>query len=261
MSEFLACIQPDQVTEADYLAALNQDSRPEFKRHLADCEFCRREIQVYRNLDDRLRRQFEFISSPARTLCPETQRVGEYAAGLLGAMESAKLRQHLATCDWCANEAAQIKQWLLEPDALLQEPVVPPPDRPQGERFDWLRRVVATLSKPTTLSYAQSGVRGSADGLPQTFQAEELTIVLTVQAVGPRSHGLNILGLVQAGDGGIENLIGREIRLTSQGKEVASEALDELGNFIFENVQPPQPFELELTLETKIIVVPDLKLN
>lgn len=261
MSELFACIQPDQVTEADYLAALNQDSRPEFKRHLAECEFCQREMQVYRNLNNKLSRQFEFISSPARTLCPETQRVGEYAAGLLGPMETAKLRQHLATCDRCSTEFAQISRWLLEPDALLEEQTAHPPDRPQGERFDWLRRVVATMLKPTTLSYAQPGVRGSAEGLPLTFQAEELTIVLTVQATGPRSQVLNILGLVQSEDGGIENLIGREIRLLSQGKEVASEALDELGNFIFENVQPPQPFELELTLETKIIVVPDLKLN
>ena len=261
MSELLACIQPDQVTEADYLAALTQDSRPEFKRHLDDCEFCRREIQVYRNLDNMVRRQFEFISGPTRTLCPEAQRVGEYASGLMGSMESAKMRQHLATCDWCKTEFEQISQWLLEPDALLEEQAAPPPNRPQGEKFDWVRRVVATLSKPTTLSYTHSGVRGSADSLPQTFQAEELTIVLAVQAVGPRSQGLNILGLVQAGDGALDDLIGREIRLLSQGKEVATEALDELGNFIFENVQPPQPFELEITLETKIIVVPNLKLN
>ncbi len=261
MSELFACIQPDQVNEADYLAALNQDSRPEFKQHLADCEFCQREIQVYRDLDNRVRRQFEFISSPARTLCPETQHAGEYAAGMLGPMEVAKLRQHLGNCEWCSTEVAQIKRWLLEPDALLEEQTAPPTDQSQGERFDWLRRVVATLLKPTTLSYAQSGVRGSAAGLPQTFQAEELTIILTVQAAGPRSQVLNILGLVQAGDGGIETLIGREIRLLSHGKEIATEALDELGNFIFENVQPLQPFELELSLETKIVVVPDLKLN
>ena len=261
MSDILACIRPDQVTEGDYLAFLNQDVRPEFKRHLAECEFCQREIQVYRSLDNKVRRQFEFISSPARTLCPETGQIGDYAAGLLGPLEADKLRRHLSTCDWCNTELTQIRQWLREPDPLLEEQTARPPDQPQGERFEWLRRVVAGLLKPDTLSYAQAGVRGTAEGLPQTFQAEELTIVLTVQPASPRSRVLNILGLVQTDDGNLDELIGRKIRLLSQGQEVACEALDELGNFIFENVQPPQPFELEILLETRIIIVPDLQIN
>lgn len=261
MSELFACIQPDQVNEADYLAALNQDARPEFQKHLVACEYCRRQLQIFRNLDNKVRRQFEFISSPARTLCPETQRLGEYVAGLMNVMESATMRQHLATCEWCSAEVAQLNTWLLEPDPLLEEATVRPPDQPPSEPFDWLRRVVATLLKPSSLSYAQAGVRGNADGLPQTYQAEELTIVLTLQPTGPRSQVLNILGLVQADDGGLDELIGRKIRLLSQGQPVASEALDELGNFVFEHVQTPQPFELEITLESRIIVVPDLKLN
>jgi anti-sigma factor RsiW len=261
MSEFLACIRPDQVTEGDYLAFLNQDARPEFERHLAECEFCQRELQVYRNLDNKVRRQFEFISSPARTLCPETQHVGEYIAGLLSGLEADKLRRHLATCEWCTAELTEMRRWLQAPDPLLEELPARPPDQPQSDRFEWLRRVVASLLKPHTLSYAEAGVRGTTEGLPLTFQAEELTIVLTVQAVGPRSQVLNILGLVQTDDGNLDALIGRKICLSSQGREVASEALDELGNFIFENVQPPQPFDLEIMLETRIIIVPDLQMN
>jgi hypothetical protein len=122
---------------------------------------------------------------------------------------------------------------------------------------------VATLLKSsnTAPAYAQAGVRGSAEGLPLTFQAEEVTIVLTVQEVGPRSKGLNILGLVQSEAGPPEDLFGSEVRLLSQGLALASERLDELGNFFFENVQPPQPFELEITLASKIVMVPDLKLT
>lgn len=265
MTESFACIQPDQVNEADYLAALNKASRPEFERHLVQCEFCRNEIQVYRGLDNKLRRHFEFITSPARTLCPEAQRVGEFAAGLMVPLESAKMRQHLAQCAWCNTEAEQIRQWLSEPDAWLIEPSRRPPDQPNlpiTERLDRLRRVVATLLKPdnSAPSLARSGVRGRDEGMALTFQAEEVTIILTVQEVGPRSKALNITGLVQAEDTSLEALAGKEVCLLYQGQAFATDALDELGNFIFEDVQPPQPFELEITLENKIIAVPDLKL-
>ncbi len=267
MTDQFACIQPDQVREADYLAALNQDSRPEFERHLAECEFCRNELQVYRQLDSRLRRQFEFISSPARTLCPEAHLAGEYALGLMSPVESSKLRQHLAQCPYCTAESDQIRGWLLEPDSWLDDTKKAnrPPDQADWlapNRADWLHRVVATLLKSTTTApaYAQAGVRGSADGLPLTFQAEEVTIVLSVLAVSPRSKALNILGLVQSEAGSPEELAGAEVRLLSQGLALASERLDELGNFFFENIQPPQPFELEITLDSKIVMVPDLKL-
>jgi hypothetical protein len=267
MTDQFACIQPDQVHEADYLAALNQDSRPEFERHLAECQFCRSELQVYRQLDTRLRRQFEFISSPARTLCPEAHRAGEYALGLMSPVESSKLRQHLAQCPHCTEESEEIRRWLLEPDSWLDDhkKANRPPDQSDWlapDRTDWLHRVVATLLKSSTTApaYTQAGVRGSAEGLPLTFQAEEVTIVLTVQGVGPRTKALNILGLVQTEAGSPEDLFGSEVRLLSQGQSLASERLDELGNFFFENVQPPQPFELEITLASKIVMVPDLKL-
>ncbi len=266
MSELVACIQPDQVNKADYLAALNHDSRPEFERHLAQCEFCRGEIQVCLYLDNKLRRHFEFISSPARTLCPEAQEVGEFSAGLMSPVESIKMRQHLTQCAWCNAESEQIRQWLLLPDAWLIEPSKYPPDRPNhlaGESFDRLRRVIATLLKPdnSNPSYVRAGIRGSDEDVALIFQAEEVTIILTVQAVGPRSEALNIMGLVQAEDTSLDELVGKEVRLLYQGQEFASDVLDELGNFIFEDVQPPQPFELEIGLETKIVTVPDLKLN
>lgn len=244
---------------------LNKDSRPEFEQHLAKCLFCQQEIQVYRDLDNKLRRQFEFINSPTRTLCPEAQRTGEFILGLMPPVESTKLSQHLAQCPWCAAEAEQMREWLRVPDALTEEQknTHRPPNIPAGERIDWLRRVVATLLKVdiSAPSYVKARVRGSTEGLPLTYQAENFTIVVTVQAAGPRSKGLNVLGLVQNEDGSLEELIGAEIRLISQGQTVATEILDELGNFIFEDVQPPQPFELEITLETKIVMVPDLKLN
>lgn len=268
MNELIACIQPDQVHEADYLAALNKDLRPEFERHLAACEFCRHEVEAYRQWDTRLRRQFEFISSPARTLCPEAQRTGEYALGLMSPVESGKLRQHLAQCPHCTAESDQIRRWLLEPDAWLDDPKKAnrPPDQPNfwaGEKADWLQRVVATLLKTSTTApeYALTGVRGGPEGLPLTFQAEEVTIVLTIQPAGPRTKALNILGLVQTEDGSPESVAGAEVRLLSQGQALAAEMLDELGNFFFENVQPPPPFELEITLKSKIVMIPDLKLN
>lgn len=265
MTEPLACIQPDQVNDADYLAALNQDLRPEFERHLAQCEFCRNELQVYRAQDNKLRRHFEFISSPDRTLCPEAQRIGEYVAGLMSPLESTKMRQHLAQCAWCRTEAEQLQQWFALPDSLLAEPSKRPPDRLAGERsgLDRLRRVVATLLRPDngSPSYARAGVRGAAESDSLTFQAEEVTIILTVQPEGPRSKTLNITGLVQAEDTAPEALVGKEVHLLYEGKEFATDALDDTGNFFFEEVQPPQPFELDIVLDDKIISVPDLRLS
>ncbi len=262
MTERLVCVSPSQVNDEDYLAALAHDARPEFTRHLSECAFCRQELAVYRRLDEGMHLQFGFITSPARALCEEAQRLGDYLLGLLSPVEARKVQQHLLSCTFCSQEVAELQTWLsLEPapgeeaDPSHSGPVQP---------WSWLRRVVATLltvNQGNTPSYALAGVRGSDEGLPKTYQAEEIWVTLTIQPSQPRSKELMVLGLVQRDNQPMEATAGAEVRLSEGGLTLATETVDDLGNFVFDEVVAPQHFDLEIKLGDKVVLVPNLGMN
>ena len=109
--------------------------------------------------------------------------------------------------------------------------------------------------------YAHAGVRGEAEGGSLTFQAEDVTIILTAQPEGPRSKTLNITGLVQVENTAPDALVGKEVHLVYEGVHFATDTLDDTGNFFFEEIEPPQPFQLDIILDDRIISVTDLRLS
>ncbi len=263
----LKCIDPSQVSETDHLTALWGEASPDFELHRQKCEYCQNEIQLYRTQDSQLQRQLTFIHSPARALCPEAQQLGDFLVGMLSTKEGQNVADHLNTCSYCSAELADLQAWW--PETRIRPTAGKL--QPSGELFPnvkplkWLRRVLAItmqLGQATTQpQYALAGVRGSAEGLPMTFQAEEVSITLTIQPLTPSSKIHLVLGLVQRDNYPIDSTTGAEVRLYGDGTTLATERIDELGNFAFDAVTPTDFFDLELTLEDKIVLVQNLTLN
>lgn len=268
MIETLGCVDPKQVDDADYLAYLNHDGRSEFEAHLATCPFCQREVELYRKQDRAMRRNFNFIISSERPFCTETHKLGEYSLGLLSLLEKRELEAHLNSCQFCSEELNNLQSWL--PEAEL----VPTTSQPGAKQFVErdqpepflvrLRRVVATLLSiglPQGDLALAGGLRGSLDGAPQIFEAEEVQITITVQPAGPRRADLKVEGLVQRAAHDLAELEGVPVRLLKGTELLATEQIDDIGNFVFESVAPSDKFDLEITLEDKVVLVPDVSTN
>ena len=257
MTELLECINPAQVDDADYLAAIEDDVRPAFASHLEKCRYCQRELETYRAQDQLMHRQFAFISGPERALCGETQRLGEFILKMLTPVESKKLDEHIKHCQYCAAEVVDLEKWLPEPQPLARS-------NEDGPLYQ-LRRVIAHLLNPGEVTnkpnFVMAGVRGSDEGLPQTYQAEEVSITVTIQALSPHSKSSMVLGLVQCDNQPMEATAGAKVCIRDAETILATETVDELGNFIFAEVTAPDHFDLEITLEDKIVLVPNLSLN
>ncbi len=255
MSEILRCVQPDQVLDEDYLAVLDSNPRPSFSQHLQSCLFCQNELAAYRKLDIAIHQDFSFITSSERVLCPSSQKLGEFALDLLVAVERNQVTNHLANCPYCPAELTALSGWVLADDPLLGKVAVAP--------LSGLRRIIAILLNQagTTPGYALAGVRGDSEKLPRNYQAEEVSVTLTIQTVAPRSRDLLVMGLVQRDNYPMDATAGAQVRLSEGGHILATEIIDELGNFVFEQITAPEHFDLEITLDDKIVMVPNLALN
>jgi hypothetical protein len=249
------------VNDTDYIAYLEDDGRPEFLEHLQECGYCRNEIATYQKEAGQLHQQFRFIIPPSRSLCPEAYKLGEFLLGLLEGVEQRTVAAHIKACPFCREEAVSLQEWLPEADSTS-------PDLSTSQKwFDpvrGLRIVLASLFNPAQShqGFAFAGVRGAAERAPKVFKAEEVQITLMVQPAGPRRNDLLVEGLVQRLDtiepDGVE---GAEVRLMKDTELLATSEIDEIGNFVFENIAPCDKFNLEIVLSDKIVQLYDVSAN
>jgi hypothetical protein len=256
MIDIIGCVNPDTVIETDYLASINKDERPEFKLHLKDCAYCQTEVEAYRKFDSLMHKNFRFIVSSNRTLCIETQKLGEYALDLLHGIEERNVTYHLAVCSFCQEEYESLKNWLPEKELT---PTLPK-STPTKPSWLLLPRVIARIigtNQPQS-GAALVGVRGSGDRGPQIFQAEEVQLTIMVQPAGSRRSDLLVEGLVQRLNTELKDLEGAEVRLLKDSILLGTEVIDDIGNFVFESVISCKKFDLEITLSDKIVIVPGI---
>ncbi len=247
MSLSSSCIAPEQVTDRDFLD-FDRPVRPEFTMHLASCSFCRQECQAYKLYDLRLRERLAFKTAPARQSCPAPQRLGEYSIGLLPQPERQTVTAHLLGCAWCQQENESLLAWLAPDVPALNVSAV-----------SHLRRVAASLlSGPKSGNYGLAGVRGSSDGWPAVYQAEDITVTLTFQPAANLRSEYMLIGMVQSMSNPPVSLEGVKLTFLRQGTAFAVEQVDDLGNFLFEGLAAALPFELELSLADKVVELNDL---
>jgi len=255
MTEILNCVNSEQVKEADYLAYINKDGRTEFAAHLQTCAYCRNELEIYRKFDNLLHRNFGLRWKSERTLCLDTQKLGEYALNLLLPVEQSYVEAHLSGCSFCSAEFRSLYEWLPEPG----QPELPINNSNWEKAQNWLRRVVANLisvgRSQDNMAMVAAGLRGNLEGIPQVFEAEEVQIMVTVQSAGLRRSELEVVGEVQSSSHTLEELEGAEVRLLKENQLLAIETINDTGNFFFDNVPSFPNFNLEITLSDKIVQV------
>jgi hypothetical protein len=180
-----------------------------------------------------------------RAFCPNTHELGEYQLGLLSSQRASQIRAHLSECAHCRAELAQLKSFLktVEPDL----------ETSLAERVrTWLAK---RALQGTTSGFAPAlafGLRGDEIGV-HFYQAGEAQITLEIQD-DPRAPGCkDLVGLILGVDA-----TGLQAHLWRQEQEVTSTAVDELGNFIFNGLEPGQ-YELFLSGPDVEIQIKDLE--
>jgi hypothetical protein len=174
--------------------------------------------------------------------CPPAHSLGEYQLDLLDPEPRRQVAAHLVDCDACQLEMQTLRGYLAMPspmpDSLVQR----------------ARRVVATLFRPAP-GLAYSGLRGTSAETTRVYQVDDVTLT-----VGPGQSRGSLVGLVLTAGGELQALEGHTVRLVSIERDALTSALDDLGNFEFDDV-PAGIYALELDLPDALIVVEELRVD
>jgi hypothetical protein len=188
-----------------------------------------------------------------RITCPTPTELGEYHLGVLPSEDAEAVTQHLAECPHCRREVAQLKDYLaeLEPSPGLDL---------LDQVLDRVRVLVARLVSggplgAPALAPAFAGVRGGAQE-PLIYQAEEVQVMLDIQADADRPDQRTLLGLVI----GLDRPQGFAAHLWTAEEHLATVPVDELGNFVLSNLIRGR-YELMLSGPKTGIHIQDLEIE
>jgi hypothetical protein len=182
-----------------------------------------------------------------RVECPDAHTLGEFHLGLLTADEGTAIKRHLESCPDCTTEVEDLDRFLQEALTTL---AVPPVQRQ-------VKRLVARLDPsppdPATQQPALA-FRGAAAVPPDVYQAEDIRMVVGLEADGLRAGRKMLLGFTTREAKPIESLTGARVQLSRRGQTVAMEQVDTLGNFVFSGLSSGE-YELVLFTDREQVVI------
>lgn len=237
------CISTPPLDDIALIAAIDDEADEEVMRHLAACAHCAARAQEFANLQGMLRRQF------FRMFCPSADTLVAFHEGSLDMTEYASVRSHVAECPHCTREQRFLVQltsdsvsgtsppmqwYTITADSLRQ------PRPPSAQPRPALRQITAAFLAPKAPS-ARSfyGAPRSQPQLGQfAYQAEDVQIALGVRSVVNRSDRRVLTGTVTLAGERSSALDHAFAALFDQQHEVSSAELDELGNFVLDNLLP-----------------------
>jgi hypothetical protein len=215
------------------VAFIDGAASPEVASHIRGCAMCSSEAAALHTAQVRLRQ------SLYRFDCPEPHRLGEYELGFVSPEERVQIASHALECPVCMDELHTLRRFLAAEPPLAES---------CGSQ---LRRVFATLLSAGP-ALALGGVRGAAAKLRQ-YAIEDARL-----SIGPGLERGSLIGLLVPGT---RELPARaEARLLSEDGAHRRAAVDELGNFEFDEV-PAGNYVLEIELPDEIIVVEHLAVD
>jgi len=235
------CRRRPSLDDLDLIAAVDGEAGEEILAHLDECPHCAaraREIDQFQKL---LRQRLY------RILCPSSDQLLAYQQGWLDVQLQSQIRSHLRDCPHCAGELR-----------LLSETTHAPPEVPT--LISRLRRVIAVTLAPGPhfgLTPAYGGLRG-AHGGQYAYRAENLELTLDVQRTA-RSDRVVLVGMLLDEEGVSEGMERATASLLDDANVVSSTMIDELGNFVLEDIAPGN-YSLSLRLPTLEVVVEALTL-
>ena len=266
----MECNTPGVIRDEELLAfAAGEKVRPAVEAHVASCQYCATWVAEVRGLERSLTRKLY------RWDCPPNQILGEYHMGLLSSEMEKAVQAHLKKCVLCAAEVATLIEFMAN-DPMLVEPV---PVRPSSQNnhvglkqhakraLEELqertaaqgRRLVATLVPSQPRLALQRNV-ANATLWPRRYTVEDFSISMQLDRGAERNDALQLIGLVTRKGASLEAFRGIPVSLSSPGRSIHTQVVDELGNFVFSSLSPAT-YSLELELPDATIVIEQLPVD
>ena len=237
----MECIAPHEISEEQLLAYNDGEADDTSVEHIGRCPYCQEQARVIAANQSILRILFQ------RVECPDAHTLGECHLGLLSDDEQAVINDHLKSCPDCAKEVSDLEHY-------LQEVPITPTLAPLQTQ---LRRLVARPVTPPPGSVAQEpafAFRGAVAAPLDVYQAEDIKMVVGLEADGLRAGRKMLLGFTTREGKPIESLAGARVQLSRRGQAVALEQVDTLGNFVFCDLKSGE-YELMLFTDQEQIVI------
>jgi hypothetical protein len=237
----MECIAPDEITEEKLLAYGDGEADEIAVKHIDQCAYCAERALALATDELALRTLFH------RVECPDAHTLSEFHLGLLAPEQGAAIKHHLDFCPHCTAELKDLGGFLQEAPSM---PVVPSVQRQ-------MRRLVARLAQSTSDAATQPpamAFRGAAAAPPNVYQAEDIRMVVGLEADGLRAGRKMLLGFTTREGKPIESLTGARVQLSRRGQAVAVEQVDTLGNFIFSDLSSGE-YELILSTDQEQVVI------
>jgi hypothetical protein len=176
-----------------------------------------------------------------RFACPSPHALGDYEFGLVGAETRTGITAHLVDCPRCRDELDDLRAFLAAEPAPASPGIA-------GR----LRRAVANLLAPPEPAFA--GLRGGVDAALLAYGTADVRITLHWEGQQGKA---TLIGLLWREGADAEAELAGTATLIAGDRPALAVAIDELGNFAFEEVTAG-PHRLELALADQVIVIPEL---
>lgn len=230
------CLFPPALSEGQLGAYVEGEATRDITEHIAHCPPCQQRATRLAQQQRRL------AAALYRAACPSSLELGEYQLHLLSPGQMQTIQAHLQSCPHCNRELAELRGFLAD------EPALSPIETGPGFLAP-LRVLIAQLVDHVTQANplggptpALAGLRGAPEE-QYVYAAGEIQVILEVKDDPEHLDRRVILGLIL----GLVLSEPTTVRLMQVGQTLATQAVDELGNFVFSDLPPGQ---YELTLYT-----------
>jgi len=237
------CLRRPALDDLELIAAIDGEAGDEILAHLRECPHCAERARELESLQRLLRQRLY------RILCPSSDDLLAYQQGWLDEQRHSQIREHMRECPHCSDEML-----------LLSEAANAPP--PAASLLDSLRRVIAVALAPRpnlALAPIYGGLRGSGLGGQYAYRAESMELTLDVQRAAGRPGKVVLVGMLFDEEGSLDELSRATASLLHDDRVISSAILDELGNFVLEDIHPGN-YSLSLRLPDREVVVEALSL-
>jgi hypothetical protein len=237
----MECIAPSEISDEQLLAYCDGVADQTTLDHIRRCPYCAEQARAIAT-DQLALRTFLY-----RAECPDAHTLGEFHLGLSSADEQTAIKNHLRICTDCAAEIVDLDHFL---QAVPIDPATPPLRRQ-------LKRIVARLTPAYPDSEVQQpapAFRGAAASPADVYLAEDLKVMVGLEADGLRAGRKMLLGFTTREGKPLESLSGAHVQLSHQGETVALEQVDALGNFVFSDLTSGE-YELLLFTDQEQVVI------
>jgi hypothetical protein len=251
------CNWPVALDDLALIAAIDGEAGPDVMAHLRDCPSCSERAQVFEDMQGLLRKQL------FRMFCPTSEELATYQQGMLKGGQQAFITEHLKECPHCTREYNLLEQ--LSRETL---PGRSPPSSSEaaahahnGASPSKLRQIAAKLLAPSLkpLASAYGALRGPSQASQYAYHAENIQLTLGVQRVVSRIDRRVIHGALEIDDELYDVLSGVTAHLSHNDTVICTAELDELGNFVLDDLAPGT-YQLALRLPDREVIVEALSL-